>query len=99
MTAKLRVRLTPRGGADRIDAIETDADGLTLVRARVRAAPVDGQANASLEVLLAKALKLPRSSVRVARGASARIKTVEIDGLEPGDCVAGLTLSRAGADD
>lgn len=98
MTAKLRVRLTPRGGADRIDAIETDADGLTLVRARVRAAPVDGQANASLEILLARSLKLPRSSVRVARGASARMKTVEINGLEPEDCAARLALSCAGAD-
>lgn len=98
MTTKLRVRLTPRGGADRIDAVEHGEDGLLLVKARVRAAPVDGQANAALEVLLAKAMKTPKSSVRVARGASARIKTVEIDGLEPDDCAARLAaVSRAAA--
>ena len=99
MTTRLRVRLTPRGGADRIDAVERGEDGLLLVRARVRAAPVDGEANAALEALLAKAMKTPRSSVRVARGASARIKTVEIDGLEPEECVARLAaVSRATQD-
>lgn len=90
MSARLRVRLTPRGGADRIDAVETDADGLPLVRARVRSAPVDGEANAALEALLAKALKTPKSAVRVARGTTARIKTVEIDGLGDAEVLARL---------
>lgn len=90
MSARLRVRLTPRGGADRIDAVETDADGLPLVRARVRSAPVDGEANAALEALLAKALKTPKSAVRVARGTTARIKTVEIDGLDDAEVLARL---------
>ena len=97
MITRLRVRLTPRGGADRIDAIEPDPEGLLLVKARVRAAPVDGQANAALEALLAKALKTPKSSVRVARGTTARIKTVEIDGMEVAECVARLAaVGRAG---
>jgi uncharacterized protein YggU (UPF0235/DUF167 family) len=49
---------------------------------RVRAAPVEGAANTALERLLADALGLPKSRVSVARGASARVKTVEIDGLD-----------------
>ncbi len=76
MTARLRVRLTPRGGADRIDGV---AEG--ILRARVSAAPVDGAANESLCRLLARELDVPRTTVRVAAGATARVKTVEIDGV------------------
>ena len=95
--ARLRVRLTPRGGADRVDAVETDEAGLPLVRARVRAAPADGQANAALEVLLARALGVPKSAVRVARGQTARIKTVEIDGLDDAGALAALRPPAATA--
>jgi uncharacterized protein YggU (UPF0235/DUF167 family) len=49
---------------------------------RVRAAPVEGAANAALERLLADALDVPKSRISVAKGASARVKTVEIDGLD-----------------
>ena len=99
MTVKVRVRLTPRSGTDRIDAVETGVDSLALVKARVRAAPIGGEANAALERLLAQALRLPKTAVRVARGASARIKTVEIDGLDPGDCAVRLAaISRAAQD-
>lgn len=95
--ARLRVRLTPRGGADRIEAVEADAAGLPLVRARVRAAPTEGQANAALEKLLARALGVPRSTVRVARGQTARIKTVDIDGLEDAEALATLRPPAAAA--
>ena len=56
-------------------------DGRPLLAARVRAAPVDGAANTALEHLLAEALGCPRSRVSVERGASSRIKIVEIEGL------------------
>lgn len=86
----LAVRLTPRAGADRIDGWETDAAGRRHLKARVRAAPVDGEANAALETLLAKALGVPRSSVRVVRGASARLKQVAVDGLNDAEVAARL---------
>ena len=35
----LAVRLTPKGGRDAIDGIETLADGRAVLKARVRAAP------------------------------------------------------------
>lgn len=79
--ARIAVRLTPKGGADRIDGWDVDPEGRPILRARVRAAPTDGQANAALIALIAKTLKTPRSSVAIARGASARIKQIEIDGL------------------
>ncbi len=77
MTSRLRVRLTPRAGADRIDGV---VDG--VLRARVAAAPVDGAANESLCRLVARELGAPPSRVRVASGATARVKVLEIDGIE-----------------
>ncbi len=90
--ARLTVRLTPRGGADRIDGWETDAGGRLLLKARVRAAPTDGQANAGLLILIARTLKIPKSDVALARGASARVKTLEITGLSEAEIRARLDL-------
>lgn len=87
----LAVRLTPRAGVDRIDGWATDAAGREHLKARVRAAPVDGEANAALEALLAKALGVPKSAVRVARGASARLKQVAVDGLDEAEVRARLS--------
>lgn len=53
-----------------------------LPRFAVRAAPVDGAANAAFEHGLAKALGLPRRSVRLVGGATARTKRFEVDGLD-----------------
>ena len=49
----LRVRLTPKSSKDAVDGIETTAEGPAL-KARVRAVPSDGEANAALLTLLAK---------------------------------------------
>ena len=50
------------------------------MKARVRVPPADGKANAALIALLAKALDVPKSAVRIVSGASARMKVVEIEG-------------------
>jgi len=76
VTARLRVRLTPRAGADRIDGV---VEG--VLRARVAAAPVDGAANEALCRLLSRETGLPRSAIRVVSGATARVKVVELDGV------------------
>ena len=47
------VRLTPRGGRDAIDGIEQRADGQCVLKARVRAAATEGEANDALIALLA----------------------------------------------
>jgi len=52
-----------------------------VLKVRVRAQPIEGQANAALERLLAKALGVKAAEVRVARGGASRLKAVEIDGL------------------
>ncbi|MDQ0471079.1 uncharacterized protein YggU (UPF0235/DUF167 family) [Labrys wisconsinensis] len=74
------VRLTPRGGRDAVDGVETLADGRRVLAARVRAAPTGGEANAALVALVAKALKLPKSRVAVASGATSRVKSLAIEG-------------------
>ena len=78
----MRVRLTPSGGADRIDGVVRNENGEHVLKARVRAPPEDGRANAALEALLAKALGVAKGKVSVSRGTTARLKTVSVDGVE-----------------
>jgi len=62
------------------DAIVGWLDG--ALKVRVAAPPQDGRANAALEALLAAALGLPKSAVRVTAGHGSPRKRVEVDGLE-----------------
>ncbi|MBN8938417.1 MAG: DUF167 domain-containing protein [Rhizobiales bacterium] len=79
-TLLLDVRLTPRGGRDAIEGTDHLADGRAVVKARVRAVPEDGKANAALEHLVADTLGVARSQVAVVQGKTARLKTVAVQG-------------------
>ena len=74
------VRLTTRGGRDAIEGIESRADGRAVLKARVRAAPFEGEANDALCRLLARALDIPPRDVAIVAGATARIKRVLVKG-------------------
>ena len=74
------MRLTPKGGRDEIDRIEHLADGRSVLKARVRAAASDGEANDALMRLLAKALDVAPRQVSLLAGATARIKRLMIAG-------------------
>ena len=76
----LSVRLTPKSSRDEITGFETLADGRMVLKARVRAVPQDGEANAALVRLLAKALHISASAVRIEAGASGRLKTLHLQG-------------------
>ncbi|AZO52188.1 MULTISPECIES: DUF167 domain-containing protein [unclassified Mesorhizobium] len=76
----LFVRLTPKSSVDRLEGVETSADGRSHLKARVRAMPENGAANQALEKLVAKALGVPASSVSVVAGGTARLKTLRISG-------------------
>ena len=81
---EIAVRLTPKSSRDALEGVETQADGRACLKARVRAVPEKGKANTALERLLAAALNVPRGSVAVVGGATARLKTVRIDGEPDG---------------
>ena len=55
------LRVTPRGGRDDIDGIETLANGRSVVKVRVRAIAEGGEANRAVTELLAKALGVPKA--------------------------------------
>jgi uncharacterized protein (TIGR00251 family) len=87
------LRVTPRGGQDAVDGIETLANGRSVVKVRVRAIAEGGEANRAVIELLAKALRVPKSNVRVISGATSRLKQVVIDGdpQKLGDALKTLT--------
>ena len=76
----IAVRLQPRANRAGIDGIGLDADGHPFLRVRVNAPPEGGQANRALVKLLAKALRLPPSSLQITGGLKDRNKTVAVSG-------------------
>jgi len=76
----LVVRLTPKGGRDAIDGVEQMADGRSVLKARVRAAASEGEANAALTRLVAKTLGVAPRDVALVAGASARLKRLKVAG-------------------
>jgi uncharacterized protein len=82
---RLIIRLTPRGGRDAVEGWARDENGRPYLKARVTAPPVEGAANAALEKLIAKTLNRPRSAVRIVTGEQARVKQLEIDGMDEGE--------------
>lgn len=90
------LRVTPRGGRDDIDGIETLANGRSVVKVRVRAVAEGGEANRAVTELLAKALRVPKARVRLLSGATSRLKQVAVDG-DPamlGEALRALTSGK-----
>jgi uncharacterized protein len=75
---RFTVRLTPRSSVDRIEGI-----GGGVLKIRIKAAPLDGRANAALIKLLAKTLRVQQRDIRITVGESSRTKIIEIVGLDP----------------
>ena len=96
--ARLHVRLTPKSSVDRVDGWDQDEKGRKFLKVRVRAAPVEGRANEALIVFLAKCLKVPKSRVSVAAGDTARLKTVEVQGLSEDEIAVMLGSGAPDAD-
>jgi uncharacterized protein YggU (UPF0235/DUF167 family) len=61
------------------------AEGETAVLAAVSAPPEDGKANTALIRLLAKAWRLPKTSITIASGATSRTKLLHVAG--PGEAL------------
>jgi len=76
----VRLRVTPRGGSDRIDGLARDAEGGRFLKLRVSAVAEKGQANEAVVRLLAKAWRLPRTALTITAGESGRNKVVTVAG-------------------
>jgi uncharacterized protein len=77
-----RVRLRVAPGATRAGVVGRHGNAWKL---RVTAPAEGGRANDAVVRLLAETLALPRSSVTLVSGHSARDKIVELAGVEPDD--------------
>ena len=71
---QLRIRVQPRARVACIDGVINGA-----VRVRVKAPPVDSKANQDVVRFLASAFGVPRSRIKIIRGNSSRLKTLQID--------------------
>ena len=81
MSARFAVRPTPRGGEDRIEGVGEAGE----LRARVRAVPEGGAANAALRRLVAASLDLPQMAVVLESGHRGRAKRLRIHGVAAAD--------------
>ena len=90
------LRVTPRGGRDDIDGLETLADGRVVVKVRVRAIADGGEANRAVTELIAKALGVPKARVRILSGTTSRLKQIAVDGdpAKLGDALRKLTAAK-----
>jgi uncharacterized protein (TIGR00251 family) len=94
----IALRVTPRGGRDEVDGLETLANGRTVVKVRVRAIAEGGEANRAVVELLAKALGVPKARIRVLSGATSRLKQIAVDGdpARLGEALRKLTAAKPG---
>ncbi|MGG7516976.1 DUF167 domain-containing protein [Allorhizobium undicola] len=86
---RLAVRLTPNGGRDAIDGVETSATGEAHLKIRVSDVPEKGKANKALIALLAKKTGIAKSTISLVSGDTARQKILRIDG-DPEDIMSRL---------
>ena len=72
----LKVQVQPRASRDEVVGPHGDA-----LKIRITAAPVEGAANKHLLKFLAKKLRVARSQMSIASGATSRAKSIAIEGI------------------
>jgi uncharacterized protein (TIGR00251 family) len=81
---EIEVVVQPRSSQNKVERIQD------RWKVWVTAPPTDGQANEAVCALLAKNLRISKSSVRLTRGQSGRRKRFAIDGLSQSEVLARL---------
>jgi uncharacterized protein (TIGR00251 family) len=76
----LRIRLTPKGGRDRIEGWSRDEKDRPFLKVRVSAPPEKGKANQALVALLEKEIRIAKSLISIRAGNTSRLKTVVVTG-------------------
>lgn len=77
---RVGVRLIPKAASEGIDGVMARADGGAVLKTRVRVAPENGEANAALLKLLAKAWDISSARLAIVTGETSRNKTVHVSG-------------------
>jgi hypothetical protein len=77
MTARASIKVQPRASRDAVAGRVGDEWKIL-----VKAPAIEGRANQACIAFLARALRVPRSAVRIVAGAASRHKRVEVDGVE-----------------
>ncbi len=72
MPNRINIRVIPRA---KLNLVEPQPDG--GLRVHTTAAPTDGDANAAVIKALAKYLDVPKSTIKIIRGQTARDKVIE----------------------
>ncbi len=85
--ATLSVRVVPRSAKEGVAGFEGG-----VVRIRLNAPPVEGQANESLVRFLARTLGVPKSRITLVAGGKGRSKIVRVDGVTGKELMAALGL-------
>jgi uncharacterized protein (TIGR00251 family) len=89
------VRVTPRASRDAIEGEREDG----VLKVRLTAPPVEGEANAALVRLMGRALGVPPRAIRLLSGASGRDKRLLVEGVQAAEARArlqALSSSRRG---
>jgi uncharacterized protein (TIGR00251 family) len=79
---RITVRVVPRASKSAVDGVQNGA-----LRVRLAAPPVDGAGNEALIRVIASALRVRPSAVRIASGLQSRTKTVDVDGVSTHDAM------------
>lgn len=77
---RLLIQVQPGGGQTAIEGVRSMADGRSVLRVRVSAAPEGGKANQALIKLLAKQLGLAKGDITILSGRTARLKSLQLAG-------------------
>ncbi|NPV40265.1 MAG: YggU family protein [Anaerolineae bacterium] len=75
--ATITIRLQPASNKDEITGWMGDG----TLKIKVKAKPVEGQANASLINLLSKRLHIPKSRIEIVMGEKSKQKTIRVQGF------------------
>lgn len=89
--ANFQVHLTPRAARDDIVGFHDRA-----LKIRLKAPPVDGQANEALVKFLARALGVKKADVSIVAGHTSRAKTIHVTGLTPAEVAKRLSQDHSG---
>jgi len=75
--ATVSVRLQPASNKDEITGWMGDG----TLKIKIKAKPVEGQANTSLTSLLSKRLNIPKSRIEILMGEKSKQKTIRVQGI------------------